>query len=104
MAVSSFGGASRRRSEHLLRALGLDALAQGEPEAVAALRALLHVRLRLGLLLARQCLGVREADAPASFLDREHEHLDLAVHGKRLARVSASAQGELAGGYEPGLP
>src|SRR5215470_15363827 len=104
MLTSSVGsGRAAPLSESLLRALGLDALAEREPEAVAASRALLHVGLRLGLLLARQRLRVRETDAPAALFDREHEHLDLAVHGEGLAQIGAAARGELCGRHEPGL-
>src|SRR5262245_19520330 len=91
------GSGAKPPSESLLGALGLDALAEGEPEAVAALGTLLHVCPRLGLLLACKRLGVREADAPAAFLDREHEHLDLAVHREGLAQVGAAIRRELCG-------
>src|SRR5437867_1948010 len=104
MLASSVGSDAGPPSQSLLRALGLDALAEREPEAVAAPRALLHVRLRLGLLLAREGLGVREADAPAAFLDREHEHLDLGVRGEGLAGIGAAAQRELSRRHEPCLP
>src|SRR5215470_6514142 len=90
-------------SQSLLRALGLDALSQGQSEAVAPPGALLHVRLRLGLLLARQSLHVRETDAPAAFLDREHQHLDLAVHEKGLAGIRTATHRELGSGHETGL-
>src|SRR6516164_6001810 len=90
-------------SQALLRALGLDALAQGQPEAVAAPGTLLHVRLRLGLLLSRESLRVRETNAPAAFLDRQHQHLDLAVHGEGLAGVRAAAHRELRGGHQTRL-
>src|SRR5262249_24288851 len=103
MRTSSVGSGAGPPSESLLRALGLDALAEREPEAVAASRALLHVGLRSGLLLARERLGVREADAPAALFDREHEYLELAVHGEGLAQIGAAARGELCGGHEPGL-
>src|SRR5262245_30330202 len=90
-------------SQSFLRALGLDALAQGQPEAVAAPGALLHVRLGLGLLLARERLRVREANAPAALLDREHQHLDLAVHGEGLAGVRAATHRELCRGHQTRL-
>src|SRR5882672_4638914 len=104
MLVSSVSPGTGTPSESLLRALGLDALAERQPEAVAAFGALLHIRLRLGLLLARERLSVREADTPPSLFDREHEHLDLAVRGEGLAWVGAAAHRELSGGHEPGLP
>src|SRR2546429_8836093 len=102
MLASLPGTGAAPSSQSLLRAL-LHALAEREPEAAAASGTLLHVRLRLGLLLTRERLGVREADAPAALLDREHQHLDLAVHGERLARIGAAAHRELSGGHEPGL-
>src|SRR5215470_14715364 len=103
MLTSSVGsGRAAPLSESLFRALGLDALAEREPEAVAAPRALLHVGLRLGLLLARERLGVRETDAPAALLDREDEHLHLAVYGEGLAEIGAAARRELCRRHEPG--
>src|SRR5882724_5780276 len=102
MLISSVGRGRGSPSESVFRAL-LDALAEGEPEAVAAFRALLHVRLRFGLLFPRERLGVREADAAAALFDREHEHLDLASLGEGLALIGAAAHGELAGWNEPGL-
>src|SRR5262245_1326701 len=90
-------------SEPVLRAR-LDALAEREPEAVAALGALLEIRLSLRLLLPGERLRVRETDAPAAFLYREHQNLHLAPGREGLARVGAAAHGELGGGHEPGLP
>src|SRR4029450_9503964 len=59
-------------SQSVLRAL-LDALAEREPEAVAPLRALLEIPLRLRLLLPREGLRVRETDAPAALFDGQHQ-------------------------------
>src|SRR6266446_88215 len=103
MLASSPGTGAGPSSQSLLRAL-LDALAEREPEPVAAFWTLLHVRLRLGLLFARERLSVREAYAPSSLFDREHEHLDLAVRGEGLARIGTAAHRELTGGNEPRLP
>src|SRR5262249_3602191 len=89
--------------EPILRAR-LDALAEREPEAVAALGALLEIGLSLRLLLPAERLCVRETDASASFFYREHQHLPLAAGLAGLARIGALAGGKLDGGHEPGLP
>src|SRR5262249_10503812 len=44
-----------------------------------------------------------EADAAAAFLDREHQHLDLAAHREGLAGIGAPAHGELSRGHETRL-
>src|SRR5262249_43621226 len=90
-------------SEPILRAR-LDALAEREPEAVAAPWALLEIGLSLRLLLTGERLRVRETDAPAPFFHREDQHLHLAPDREGLARVGAAAHGELGGGHQPGLP
>ena len=46
---------------------------------------------------------MREPDAPAPFLDREDQDLQLGARGKRLAVVGPSLGAELRVGDEPGL-
>ena len=79
-----------------------DPLAEREPEA-AALRRVAQVRLRLGLLLVRERLGVRQADPPPALLDREDEHLELHPGRKELAMIGATRGAELRVRHEPGL-
>src|SRR4029453_14620571 len=76
----------------------LDALAEGEPEAVATLGALLEIGLSLRLLLAGQCLRVRETDAPTAFFDSEHQYLNFAPGRERFDPVGAVLHGKLGGG------
>src|SRR4029450_2726474 len=102
MPASSVGSGARSPLEPILGAL-LDALAEREPEAIAALGTLLHVGLRLSLLLARERLRAREADGPPAPLDRHPGPLDLPSLGKGFALIGAAAHGELRRGHEPSL-
>src|SRR5204863_8399220 len=74
-----------------------------EPEAAALAGAVVQVLLGLGLLFARERLRVREPDAPAPFLDREHEDFELDSRGKRLAVIGPALGTELGVGHQPGL-
>src|SRR5215510_12002217 len=81
----------------------LEALAQREPEAVALLRRLAEVGLRLGLLRLREGLGVREPDSPAALLDCGHEHLDLGSRRERPADIGATGNAQLGVRVQPDL-
>src|SRR5438552_10893698 len=73
----------------------LDPLTEREPESVAALPGLPEVRLRLRTFLLSQRRRAREPNAPSTFLDGDHHHLELAPHRKRAAQTGAARGGHL---------
>src|SRR5262247_270806 len=76
---------NRKRSARGILARLAQSLTDGQPEAATLLRGLAQVGTGFGLLLAGERLALRQTDAPATLLDGEHEHLDLAPRRVGLA-------------------
>src|SRR6266850_7104819 len=93
---------SRETIVSTLRSLLLQEIAEGHPET-ALLRRVLYIGLGRGLLLVRQRLLARQANAPPALLDREDEDLHLAARGEHPAMIGAAARAQLRAGHEPRL-
>src|SRR5712664_1896426 len=92
-------GADWARSQDRRPSPLLQEVAEGHPET-ALPGGVLAIGLRLRLLLVRQRLLARQANAPASLLDREDEDLHLAARREHAAMIGAARGAQLGVGHE----